>query len=66
MNDKVIKKLIKTYIDDPNFEIIEQNVDGTDGLGIGHLGAQESWIMEPDMNTVNEASKKINEVINEK
>ena len=66
MNDKVIKHLIKTYIDDPNFEIIEQSVDGTDGLGIGHLGAQESWIMEPDMNTVNEASKKINEVINEK
>ena len=66
MNDKVIKELIKTYINDPNFEIIEQSVDGVDGLGIGHLGTQESWIMNPDMNTVNPASNKINEVLNEK
>ena len=66
MNDKVIKQLIKTYINDPNFEIIEQSVDGTDGLGIGHLGTQESWIMNPDMNTVNPASDKINQVLKEK
>ena len=66
MNDKVIKKLIKTYINDPNFEIIEQSVDGPDGLGIGHLGTAESWVMEPDMNTVNAASNKINEVLKEK
>ena len=49
-----------------NFEIMEQSVDGTDSTGIGHLGTQESWIMTPDMNTVNAASQKIKEVLNEK
>lgn len=66
MNDKVIKQLIKSYINDPNYEIIEQSVDGSDGIGIGHLGTQESWIMNPDTNTVNPAKDKINEVLNEK
>ena len=66
MNDKTIKKLVKTFIEDNNFEIIEQSVDGDEGLGIGHLGSHESWIMNPDMNTVNEASSKINEILNEK
>ena len=66
MNDKVIKKLLKTYLEDNNFEIIEQIVDGYDGIGVGHLGTQEAWIIEPDMNTVNPASQKINEILNEK
>lgn len=63
MNKEVITNLIKTGIADMNFEIIEQSVDGVDGIGVGHLGTQEAWIMTPDMNTVNDASKKINEVI---
>ena len=66
MNDKAVKKLIKTALNDPNFEIIEQSVDGVDGIGIGHLGTQESWIITPDMNTVNDASKQIKKVLNEK
>ena len=66
MNDRVLKQLIKSYINDPNYEIIEQSVDGVDGLGIGHLGTQESWIMNPDMNTVIPARDKINEVLKEK
>ncbi len=66
MNDKVIKKLVRTALENPNFEIIEQSVDGTDHEGIGHLGTSEAWIMEPDMNTVNAASKKINSVLKEK
>ncbi|MCI8569490.1 MAG: hypothetical protein HFJ11_05900 [Bacilli bacterium] len=66
MNKTVISNLIKIGIDDMNFDIIEQSVDGVDGIGIGHLGTQESWIMTPDMNIVNNASKKINEVLKEK
>ncbi len=66
MNKETITKLIKEGLEDTNFEIIEQSVDGTDGIGIGHLGTQESWIMTPDMNTVNKASKQIKEVLNEK
>ncbi len=66
MNDKVIKKLIKTALEDNNFEIIEQSVDGSDCIGIGHLGTQEAWIMNPEQSTVDSASKQINDVLNEK
>lgn len=66
MNDKVVKNLIKKVLEDPNFEIIEQNVDGTDSIGVGHLGTQEAWIMTPSMDTVNDASNKINKLLKEK
>ena len=66
MNDKTVKSLIKSAIENPNFEIIEQSVDGSDGIGVGHLGTQESWIMNPDMNTVNKAKEEINKILNEK
>ena len=56
----------KILIEDPNFEIIEQSVDGTDGIGVGHLGTSEAWIMTPSMDTVNAASSKINNLLNEK
>lgn len=63
INDKMIKKIIKEAINNPNFEIIEQSVDGTDGIGIGHLGTQESWIMNPNEQDIINASKKIKEII---
>lgn len=66
MNDKVVKNLIKKVLEDPNFEIIEQSVDGTDSIGVGHLGTQEAWIMTPSMDTVNDASNKINKLLREK
>lgn len=66
MNDKVVKNLIKKVLEDPNFEIIEQSVDGTDSIGVGHLGTQEAWIMTPAMDTVNDASNKINKLLKEK
>lgn len=66
MNDKIVKNIIKKVIEDPNFEIIEQSVDGTDGIGVGHLGTSEAWIMTPSMDTVNAASSKINNLLNEK
>ena len=46
--------------------MIEQSVDGTDGIGVGHLGTSEAWIMTPSMDTVNTASSKINSLLNEK
>ena len=58
--------MIKAVIENPNFTIEEQSVDGTDSIGVGHLGTQESWIMTPDMNTVNTASLKMKEVLKEK
>ena len=66
MNKETLTSLIKVGLEDPNFEIIEQSVDGNDGIGIGHLGTSEAWIMTPDMNTVNAASEKIKEILNEK
>ena len=63
MNDKVIKNLIKTYLNDPNFEILEQTVDGDDSIGIGHLGTQEAWIITPRQDTVDTASKIIETVL---
>lgn len=66
MNDKTIKNLIKVVIENPNFEIEEQSVDGSDSVGVGHLGTSEAWIMSPDMSTVNAASAKIKAVLNEK
>ena len=66
MNDKVVKNLIKKVLEDPDFEIIEQSVDGTDSIGVGHLGTQEAWIMTPSMDTINDASNKINKLLKEK
>ena len=63
MNDKVIKNLIKVALENTNFEIMEQSVDGTDSTGIGHLGTQEAAIMTPSMDTVHAATKKINSVL---
>lgn len=65
MNKETITNLVKEGIKDKNFEIIEQSVDGNDGIGVGHLGTQESWIMTPDMNTVHAATKQINEILEE-
>lgn len=66
MNDKTIKNLVKSVIEDSNFDIIEQSVDGSDSIGVGHLGTAEAWIMTPDMNTVNTASAKIKEILKNK
>ena len=63
MNDRTIKNLIKTIIENPNFVIEEQSVDGVDSIGVGHLGTQESWIMTPSIDTVNAASVKMKEVL---
>ena len=66
INKHMTKQLIKEFINNPNFEIIEQNVDGRDGIARNHWDTGTIYTLDPDMNTVNEASKKINEVLKEK
>jgi len=64
INKRVITNLVKSVLDNPNYDIIEQSLDGYDGKGIGRLGSGEVWAMRPNENTVNTASVKINEVLN--
>ncbi len=66
MNKEVITGLIKEGLKNPNFEVIEQSVDGVDGMGTGGLGTGNAWIVEPNMDTVNAASAKIKEVMKAK
>ena len=66
INKKTITNLIKSFVDNPSFEIIEQSVDGVDGKGIGRLGTMVIWTLEPKMDTVDTASQKINEILGEK
>ena len=66
MNKKTITNLFKSVLNGDNYEIIEQSVDGYDSVGIGHLGTADTWTMTPAMDTVNQASNKIKEVMKDK
>ena len=66
MNKKTITNLFKSVLNGDNYEIIEQSVDGSDIIGIGHLGTADTWTMTPAMDTVNQASNKIKEVMKDK
>lgn len=63
INKKTLTNLIKSFISNPNYEIIEQSVDGVDGKGIGRLNSGEVWTLTPKMDTVNKASEQINKVL---
>ena len=64
MNRKVITNLAKTFIDNyGEYEVIVQNVDGTDGTAMGHLGSVEVGVTFPDENQVRDASNKIKEIL---
>ena len=65
INKHMISSISKKVIDNPNFEIIEQQVDGVDGHARNHWNDGDIYTLDPDMNTVNNASKKIKEVLNE-
>ena len=66
INKRTIIDLIKESIDNPKYEIIEQSVDGKDTIAPCRQGTGMLWALEPNMDTVNNASNKIKEVINEK
>ena len=64
MNRNVITRLAKSFISNYNeYEIINQNLDGTDGKALGHLGSVEVGVTFPDENQVKEASEKIKKVL---
>lgn len=66
VNKKTITNLAKVAIDNPNFEIIEQSVDGNDGKGSGRYGSGVVYAVRPIQETVDAASNKMKEVLNEK
>ncbi len=63
MNDKTLKDLIKTIVDDINFKIEDQSVEGNESIDTGHLGVENTWVITPNMDTVDAASKYINMVL---
>ena len=63
---RAITELIKKSLDNPNYEIIEQSVDGKDTIAPTNRGQSMLWALEPYPETVEKASKKINEVLKEK
>ena len=66
INKHMITEFIKEFIDHPDFEIIEQGVDGRDGHAKNHWNTGDIYTLDPYMDTVEAASKKIKEVLNEK
>jgi len=52
---EVITDLIKETIDGANWEIKEQSVNGVDGENFVHLTNLRSYVMNPDMYSVNAA-----------
>ncbi len=64
MNKEVLSKLFKSIIDDySNYQIEEQQIDGTDGTAIGHLGTVQVGVTFPDYDQVTKASERIKEVL---
>jgi anionic cell wall polymer biosynthesis LytR-Cps2A-Psr (LCP) family protein len=63
-----LTSLIKKQIDSmPKWEFINQSVNGTDSSQVTYsYASQQLYVMIPDMNTVNEATSKINEILNAK
>ena len=66
INKDLISKFAKEFIDHPNFDIIEQQVDGLDGHARNHWNDGDIYTLEPYMDTVDAASSKLKEVLNEK
>ena len=65
INKRVITNLIQQAIEHPDFEIIEQRVDGKDTIATGYRGQGEVWATIPDMDMVNNAADKIKEIVEE-
>lgn len=63
INKTTIQTLIKNIINN-KYEIIEQSIDGTDGENYIRLNTVKSYVMYPDIQTVNNAKEKINQILN--
>ena len=66
INKKTITNLIKSGLDNMNYEILEQSIKGWDNIASSRGGPGEVYAIMPYDDSVNELSTKINEVINEK
>lgn len=64
MNKELVQILFKSVLEDYNsYKIEEQHLDGIDTVAIGHLGTQEVGATIPDENQVNEARRRIKEIL---
>ena len=64
MNRDVITGLAKSFISDySSYEITSQNLDGSDGTAMGHMGTVEVGVTFPNEDQVKEASVKIKKVL---
>ena len=61
INKAMITNLIKEVINDPNFNIIEQNLTGEDGMSEGRYGG-EVWTNTPTEERIKEVSDTIKKV----
>lgn len=62
---EMITDFVKETIDGAQWKIEEQSVNGTDSNNYVHLTTNiKSYVMEPDMATVDAAKTKMNEVLN--
>ena len=61
INKTMITNLIKEVINDPNFNIIEQNLTGEDGMSEGRYGG-EVWTNTPTEERIKEVSDTIKKV----
>ena len=64
---QLVTDFIKVTIDNPKkWTIITQSVNGTSSIGYVHFSNYKDHVMIPNMDTVEKATKKINEVQNKK
>lgn len=61
---EAISEIIKETIDGAQWQIDNQSLDGTDGNGYVHLSNLTSYVMNPDMTSVEAAKIRIQEVMN--
>lgn len=61
---EVVSNLAKTTLNNKgNWNITEQSVNGGDGFDYVHMSSLKSYVMIPDMNTVNAAKEKIKGIV---
>lgn len=67
-SNEVVKKFIKMQLKDmPTWNVSTMNLDGTGSNDYTYSGGNRKlYVMEPDMNTVNNAKEAINAIINGK
>ena len=66
ISSKQIYKLVNMQLDEmPSWEIDNYSLDGTDSYNYTcSYSASKLYVMEPDMNTVNEAIAKLKDLLN--